>query len=195
MCEISTNEFERRAKLVMNKLFRAGELAHNDLGHYFLNANAVRCHLKSLLRRNDARDCLSRLEVMYPLLSRAEIPKMEIASVPKEFKEMLVGAYKIEWHYDSQLNVLQSDEYKKKYKTKMGKAGTMIYPKCKDTMGFDPYPTSIKMWLETLYRPGQLVTFTGSAYHMDSALIKCQTAKMVSIVFDYDHFMTVTQVY
>jgi len=188
---INPGEMGRRSKIVMNKLMEPGSFNHNDLGFYFLSSNANRNHLKTLLRRQDAKDCLDRVGVMYPLVPASEIPDKDIASLPEELKEMLHGLYKIEWHYECQHHVMMSDQYKRRYKFVLAKG---VYTKCRDTIGLDPFTMAMKMWLETLHRPGKMVTYQGTAYHTDTCLVTTQTVKMMSVVYDYDHFITVTQV-
>ena len=171
-----------------------GDIEHVDLGFYFLHCNANHQHQKVFMKRKDAADCQRRLECMWPLVPEEQIPKKGLNYLPEEIKTMLKGMYKVEWHYKGRLEVVRSVDYTTRFKVNFHKARN-IYKKCQDSMGFSDPAMGMKMWVESLHRPGKVITYKGKAISEKSSEVVVQTALVVSLVWDYDHFITATQVF
>ena len=145
------------------------------------------------MKRKDALDCLRRLTSLWPLKAAEQIPPTTRDGLPVELLAMTHGSYKIEWHYEGRITILMSDDYKNKYRYKVGK-NRPVYRKCLDTMGFSDYTMAMKMWIESLHRPGHVINYKGKAAIHTSVELVIQSATVVSLVYDYDHFITLTQV-
>jgi len=192
LCVPQSMEMLKRAKAVMD-MWLAGELPHEDLAYYFQHCNSNYTHQKLFMKRKDAMDAMSRLEMMWPLKEEDQIPPTTKEGLPVELQAMTVGAYKIEWHYEGRIQIIMSDEYKAKYKFRAGK-NRPVYRKCIDTMGFADYTMAMKMWLESLHRPGHVINYRGKAIVQINTEPVVQTATVVSLVWDYNHFITLTQI-
>ena len=192
ICVPQESEMIKRSKMVMD-MWCSGQFPHEDLAYYFQHCNSNYTHQKLFMKRKDALDCLKRLTSMWPLKAAEQIPPASKDGLPIELLAMTHGAYKIEWHYEGRITITMSDEYKAKYKTKAGK-NRPVYRKCLDTMGFSDYTMAMKMWIESLHRPGHVINYTGKAAVNTGVELVIQTATVVSLVYDYDHFITLTHV-
>lgn len=191
-CIPQDDEMIKRARVLMGMLAK-GYIEHVDLGFYFMHSNANYHHHKVFMKRKDVMDCGKRLDAMWPLIPMEQIPEPVIGKLPVELESMLEGMFKIEWHYDGKIITHISPEYKNRFGYNL-KGNKSIYRKCVDTLGFDDYTMAIKMWLESISRPGKVVTYKGVAYAKEFFKPIIQTVLMVSLVWDYHHFITVTQV-
>lgn len=190
-CIPQDDEMIKRARIVMGMLAK-GEIEHVDLGFYFLHSNANYQHHKVFMKRKDVMDCASRLGAMWPLIPMEQIPEPVVDKLPVELEGMMKGMFKVEWHYDGKNIVHVSPEYRSRFNYNF-KGNKAIYKKCVDTLGFDDCTMGIKMWLESISRPGKVITYQGIAYAKDIGKPIIQTVLMVSLVWDYHHFITITQ--
>jgi hypothetical protein len=182
----------KRAKNVLDGLVQ-GRFQHVDIGIYTLHIHACRRHIRRLLNKSEVNDCLARLKIIYPLLNDG-IPALGEGKLPKVLHDMAVGTYKVEWFYAGEYKVARSPDYKVKLGHPMKNNIRNMHPKTIDTMGFSQWDMPMKMWMESLYRPGQVVSFGGVAFHVNRVKIQYQVARMMSIIFDYEHVITVTQI-
>lgn len=192
-CTPQAEEMVKRSRMVMGKLSH-GDIEHVDLGFYFLHCNANHQHQKVFMKRKDVMHCTQRLEVMWPLVSADQIPDPVVEKLPAELNQMLEGKFKVEWHYDNKLITWASDEYKERFGVNL-KGDRSIYKKCVDTMGFEDCAMALKMWLESVMRPGKVITYKGAAFMVGFEKPIIQSVLVVSLVWDYNHFITVTQAF
>lgn len=99
--------------------------------------------------------------------------------------------WKIEWMYKGGYVTMKSDVYKAKFGTNKTSRKD-LYTKIVDTMGFSHWDVAYKMWLESLRSPGQVIKYEGMAYHLDTKKTGVQTARMMTMVLDYQHVITLT---
>jgi hypothetical protein len=175
-------------------MLKDGKFEHTDLAMYFLHCNSNLCHQRVFMKRKDASDCLERLKVIYPLSEENLIPPMTLDRVPDPIKSMMEGLYKIEWHYNGMVNMMMSDKYRSRFKFHQCKQRA-VYRKCLDTMGFAKPEQAFKMWIESVYRPGGIIVYEGAAYDQDAMRKITQKVIMITVVYDYEHFITATQVF
>lgn len=188
----------KRAKTLQERIINA-EFEHSDIASYTLNAHAIKTHKKKLFKSQDMKDVTMRVETMWPLIKKDELPSMCVVDhLPAEclnlIKQFPVGAWKVEWmwngSYDFQMNDLYKDRY---YKFSRNKERG-IYMKLWDGMGFAKYEMGYKMWVESLYRPGKIMRYEGNAYLMNEKRVACQVARTISHIYDYAHIVSVTVV-
>lgn len=184
----------KRACLLQQNLID-GKYEHNDVVAYALNSHAIKTHKKKLFKRHDMSDVLDRVKTLYPLAEY--VPSLMIVdNLPSyciEFMRKYSGsAWKVEWMfngtYDYQSNGLYTSRYMKYGKCK--ERG--IYSKLWDGMGFSKVDTGYKLWVESVYRPGQVVKYEGNAFVADTKTVICQVARMMTHIFDYSHIATIT---
>lgn len=148
-----------------------------------------------MLRRADFKDVHSRVVVQYPE-SKEPIPEeKKMEQLPEKmmefFKEWPDSVWKIEWMYRGGFITAKSDIYSNRYGPSLTSRKD-LYTKIVDTMGFSKWEMGYKMWVETIRTPGQVVKYEGLAYHLDKKKTGFQTARMMTIVLDYQHIITVT---
>lgn len=181
----------KRAKDVMERLLN-GSMEHCDLALFTLQMNATKNHKKMPIKRRDYADVRDRLKIVHP--AGAKIPHATIGDLPEPLASFLGAGgmvWKIEWMYEGDYLVEESEEYKNRYK--YNRQGCKnLYSKLVDMMGFAKWDMSLKMWIETLFRPNQVVSYEGKAFRHDIRVVQLQTAKMMSVVLDYKHVITAT---
>lgn len=89
--------------------------------------------------------------------------------------------------YSSQRSVSYKDRFSF---SKM--ADKKVYQKLVDTLGFSRWNTAHRMWIESLYRPQQVVKYEGKAFDLQKQETVIQTAKMMTYIIDYEHIITCT---
>jgi len=181
----------KRAKDVMDGLLR-GKFEHNDMALYLLQMNANAQHKKTLVKRKDLTDMRNRVAVMYPIVD--QIPHMTIEELPVPLKTFLGDdqhSWKIEWFYGGDYICQQSGMYKEGFQyNRHGMRN--VYAKLIDTMGFSKWDMAYKMWIETLCRPEQVISYEGMAFHVLRQKLESQKARMMSMILDFEHVITVT---
>jgi hypothetical protein len=183
-------EMEKRARDV-EKQVRDGFMGFRDIFIYLLNAEAVRTHWRKYLKRKESLDVLERLRTMHPLLEKDDIPNPTMTHLIPAMKALLDGreVWCVEWFYEGRRMVKPSDIYKDRYLgVCQGKASSRIA----DMIGFCKWDSGLKLWIESLYRPGQVIYCEGAAYRFDSQEKKNQKVRMLSHIYDFDHVVTVT---
>ena len=187
-------ELIKRATDIQERL-QNGEFEHEDMVLYTIQLSAVRQHKKSLLKKNDFKDIKNRVMVRHPE-TRDPIPtETKIEELPASLysfmKDSLNAAWKIEWMYRGGYVTSKSLIYKERF----GSSPTSrkdVYAKICDTMGFSKWDVGLKMWIESMHTPGQIIKYEGVAYHWDTKKTKLQTCKMMTVVLDYQHVITMT---
>lgn len=187
-------EFVKRSLDVQEKIAN-GEFEHDDLVMYTIQLSANRQHKRSILKKNDFKDVQSRVLVQYPE-GVMEIPEeKKLESLPLAMASLIASHpkshWKIEWMYKGGYVTMKSDMYKDRFGTNKTSRKD-LYAKIVDTMGFSHWEVAYKMWVESIRCPGQIIKYEGLAYHLDTKSTKTQTAKMMTVVVDYQHMITLT---
>ena len=185
----------KRAKDVMEGVFE-GRYPHQDLAMYHLHISAQRQHKKNLLKKQDLLDISQRIKIMNPPTTD-KIPNNVIEDLPYDLLEMIVKSgvdhWKVEWMYCGEYFTKFSKDFRLRYG--YNKQGVRsVYSKLVDTLGFSRWEIVYKMWLESLYRSGQVIMYEGKAFHADTEVTVGQVARMKSLILDYDHIITVTTI-
>ena len=105
-----------------------------------------------------------------------------------------VGFWRVEWMYEGRMQSRVSPGFNQRYKP-MLKGVRELYAKMTDTLQFEKPEMAHKLWLESLYRPEQVVFYEGWAYHLDEDKVKFQTARVMSFILDYEHVITITTIH
>ena len=164
---------------------------------YTIQLSAARQHKKSLLKKADFKDVQSRVVIKYP--EAKEIPEeMKMGCLPSLMVAFLAdnsktNNFKVEWMYKGGYKTAKSDVYSARYGTNKV-ARRDLYTKCVDTMGFGYWDAAYKMWIESIRSPGQIIKYEGMAYHLDTKKNELQTAKMMTLIIDYQHMITITTI-
>lgn len=140
------------------------------------------------------KDVRERIRVVYPLVEIS--PEASISKLPTVLTELLAGAaiFKIEWMFDGGYEMMSSGEFKAAFGFNFKGNIRNVYRKVQDTLGFSNYDTAYKMWTETLHRPGMVIRYQGRAYRENLKATVCQIARMCSVIYDFEHVVTVTVV-
>lgn len=192
------DEFVKRAKTLQDRILN-GEFEHNDLASYTLNAHAIKTHKKKLFKSQDMKDVTMRVETMWPLVKKGELPSLCIVdNLPQGCLELInkfpLAAWKVEWMWNGSFDFQMNDLYKGRYFKFSRHKERGVYTKLWDGMGFAKYEMGYKMWVESLYRPNKVMRYEGNAYLMNEKRVACQVARVISHVYDYAHIVTVTVV-
>lgn len=193
-CEPVKGEFVKRAMDVQQKL-QDGEFDHEDLALYTIQLSAAVQHKRSILKGADFKDVRKRVVANYPECKEGDIRKQTMETLPDEMLSFMVenhdSHWKVEWIYKGRYMVTKSDIYLKRYGSNLTSRKD-LYTKIIDTMGFSRWDVGYKMWVESIRRSGQIVKYEGQSYHLDTKKTCFQTAKMMTIIFDYQHLITMT---
>lgn len=182
----------KRSKAITTNLVE-GKYDHVDLAYYTLQLNARLLHHRGVMKRIELRDCLERVRIMWPRSEEAPHPLIALETLPAELADMAQGVYKVEWFYEGALEIKTCEVYRFRYFYQLyGERN--ILKKTIDTVGMCHYEMPFKMWLESVRCPGQLITYEGMAWWNNMKALKRQKLLMKTIVFDYEHLITVTQV-
>jgi hypothetical protein len=147
-----------------------------------------------MFKAQDMKDVKMRVETMWPptkLLPALLVVDFLPMACLNLINKFPLGAWKVEWMFNGSYEVHKNDLYKQRY-LMMGKRGKEIYSKLWDGMGFAKFDMAYKMWLETLFRPGQIIRYEGNAFLLDQNIVKPQVARMITHVYDFDHIVTVS---
>jgi hypothetical protein len=185
----------KRAKDIMVGVLE-GRYEHNDLAMYHLHIAAVRQHKKALLKKPDLADVRDRLSIMFPE-TKENVPTLTVDALPRHMKEFVqdrqVKEYKIEWMYNGVTHEELSEGYKRKFGyNRFGYK--KLYCKLIDTLGMSRWEVPFKMWIESLFRLGQVIRYEGMSYHTDTEMTTPQVVKMMSHVVDFNHIISITVV-
>lgn len=192
-CKPQQSEFIRKAADAQDQLF-SRLFEHVDIAMYTLYVHGRRNHCKALFKRPEINDITSRVEILYPRVPEEEIPLMEVQHLPMSLRELVSahqGHYRVEWFYKGVYTCKMSSGFQSRYTTKL--CGIKrVYPKLVQTLNFSECASSLKMWLESMYRPNTVIKYEGLAYHQASEKVVHQTVRMMSVIYDFEHIITVT---
>lgn len=153
----------------------------------------MRQHKRCILKKKELQEVCHRVSILHP--TGADVPPPTIDKLPlplANFMEMHPNAaYKVEWYYQGAIFCDKGEWYEEKFNfNKMCQKD--ILTKFLDTMGFSDWQMSYKMWVESLRTNGQIIKYEGMGYQQDVRQTNFQIAKMMSMVIDYNHVITVT---
>lgn len=172
-----------------------GRYVHCDLAMFTLHQQAVHQHKKSLMKRQDYLSMKSRLEIMYPIPEGFAFPLLTRAELPQDLlrvmDEHMNWDIKIEWMHKGEYFVEMMGDYKKKTDYNRFR-NTKVYNKVVDTIGLSRWDMGYKMWVESLYRPGQVIFYQGKAFDMMTKSLVNRVVRMTSRILHYDAMITLT---
>jgi hypothetical protein len=182
----------KRARDVETRV-REGLMGFQDLSIYLLNVEATRAHWRKYLKRKEAMDVLERLRTMHPVMDREDIPGPSKKYLPESMKALLDGrsVWCVEWFYEGKHTVEASPQYASRY---LGVPHPKISSRLADMVGFCKWDSAMKLWIESLWRPDNVIFCEGTAYHFDVAEKREQKVRMISHIYDFEHVVTVTVV-
>lgn len=172
-------------------MLQCNEFQFVDMAMYIMQVHASKRHYKTLLRRPEMVDVTERVKIMWPL--KTDLPTIGVGQIPLEIVSKMNGTplWKVEWFWDGSIISSKTPQWKERFKfSYCGERG--VYQMVSDTMGFSKHDMAMKMWLESLHRPGQYIYYEGKAFMQGSGELKVQKATMISTIYDYNHVMTVT---
>lgn len=192
---MQSRESLKRAKLVMAAI-TGRNVEHVDIAMYTLHNVAVRQRKKMVLKRQDLSDVRQRLQAMYPAIDAALIPPPTLISLPSAIGASFLGdssCFKVEWFYMGSESSYATSDYRARFH--VSKQGNKhLYNKAVDTIGLSKYSTAMLLWLESLYRPGKVIKYEGLGYHQNTHTVHPQVVRVMSLVLDYEHVISVTVV-
>lgn len=194
LCTISRDELKRRVK-DLDKRMRDGEMGFQDLAIHLLNMEASRRKMTKYMKRKEQVDVLHRVRTMHPLVEGLDIPSPLLGNLPAHFKSMIDGRsiWRVEWMFNGRHTAMSTGEYENRYLGEAVKVRCTV-AKIQDMVGFCKWDSAIKLWMESLYRPDQIVYYEGKAYLQHTGETKFQKVRMMSHVYDSDHVVSMTVV-
>lgn len=183
---------EKRARDVENCI-REGALGFQDQFIYLLNVEAVRAHWRKYVKRREAMDALDRLRATHPLLPRGDVPTPSMKNLPGNMSALLDGrdVWCVEWFYEGRRTVKVGSTYQARY---LGVPHIKISARISDMIGFCDWRTAMKLWVESMWSPDNVVCCEGTAFYFDVQEKREQKVRMMSHIYDFDHVVTVTVV-
>lgn len=170
---------------------------HSDIGLYILHLSAVKSHKRSVFKKADLDDVRSRLKIVHPtLMGKPPVVRVltELPQVMQDFISQQGGMWKVEWFYKGGYDTRFSPGYLMRFRPKT--EGTRdLYTKVLETLQFQDHAAGHRLWLESLYRPGKVVFYEGVGYQLDTHKTVVQTAKIVSVILDYEHVISATIIF
>lgn len=170
---------------------------HSDIALYTLHLSAVRSHKKMVFKKNDLKDVRERIKIMFPI--GEAIPKEgDLFGIDQSGLDLIEGVsekgfWRVEWMYEGRHHSRVGPGFNQRFKPQL-RGVRDLYVKMTDTLQFEKKEMAHKLWLESLYRPGQTVMYEGWAYALEKEQVVYQTARVLSFVLDYEHIITVTTV-
>lgn len=172
-----------------------GRYVHSDLAMFTLHQQALHQHKKSLLKKPDFVNMRHRLEILYPMPADFNFPLLDKDHLPGHLQGALQDhrgwSTKIEWMHKGEYFVDMTPDYKKKTDYNRFRNGK-LYNKIVDTIGFSRWDMAYKLWVESLYRPDQLMFYKGKAYDMETKSLVNREARMISTILYFDALITIT---
>jgi hypothetical protein len=185
----------KRSKLLMNNIHE-NKFRYSELGMYTIHLEANRTHRKLVFKRPELLGVRTRLGKRHPLLPGKQIPKPQPEYVPEEISKFIMehdagAAVKVEWFFVGVYYVKCNEQYNMVCDMERH-ADQTLYSKTIDTMNFSRYDIAFKTWLESVDAPGKVVQYQGALMHNVSKAVVVKTARMMSIVLDFEHIITAT---
>ena len=179
---------------INNTTFKYPELAMHTI-----HLEASRSHRRLIFKRPELEEVRNRLRGRYPHVSKDDIPHTALVSLPFSLKEFMASydytttAIKAEWMYSGLYTNFVNETYKERMY--LGRNGDRnMYKKVVDVMGLSEYDMAFNMWMESVDRPQMLIKYDDIAYHRGLGCAVQTGVRMMSVVVDFEHIITVTVV-
>lgn len=176
---------------------KENKFEYSELCMYLIHMEASRSHRRLVFKRPELLEVRARLIKQLPLVNIDLIPTMEIWKLPPVLFEFLkqynyvTTAIKVEWFYGGIYHYEVNVEYRNRIK--MGRQGErQMYSKTFDSLGFNDPEMALRMWMESVDRPGVLIKYEDVAYHQGDNKAVHQVARMISTAIDCEHVITAT---
>lgn len=170
-------------------------MGYQDIVVHLLNLEASRRKITKYMRRKEQVDVLQRLRTIYPIVRSIDVPSPILGNIPAHFKAMMDGrdVWRVEWFYNGRHMAMSTQEYDERYLGEAIKVRNAV-TKLRDMVGFCKWDSAVKLWMESLYRPDQIVYYEGRAYLQNSGKTVYQKVRMMSHIYDSDHVVSITVV-
>lgn len=198
-CEPSQKEWVTRAKKVFKEL-RDGDYYHNDFARYQIYLQSLVFDTKIVLTRQDVLDIFRRIsagDVHYSFIKPLE--NRTIDDLPVYMKTFAGSGdvTKLEFLDKGRYKVVVSPKYESYFMTGDEIIRTAKYhripPKLVDTCRFNQYDLAYRVWSESLYRPGCVISYTGPALWRADNVCVWTTMRVLSYIQAHDSVATITQ--
>lgn len=194
-CKIGGSEFYKKAKWIMEDI-KDNKFQYSELAMYHIHMEASRASRRLVFKRPELVEVKSRVEGKYPLIHHSHIPPFIIPSLPKVLLDF-INTYdysrvmiKVEWFYGGLYHYEANNPYRQQIHFHRNSDRT-VYSKAVDTCGFNEYDRPFKMWIESVDYPLTVISYTGLAYRKDVSMVTIQTMKIMTMVLDYQHMVSV----
>ena len=184
----------KRVRDLMDALYN-GEFIHNDLAFHLLQLQARQSHVRGLMKRYEAADCISRLKVVHPP-NENEFPGSELKCLPACLRDLTMGTeyFKVEFFEGGNVKTVASESYASTFPANQYNHRRTIR-RVADMILFLDFKMPLIMWIESLRFPGKMISFEGKAWtSMRDGRVLRQRVEMMSLIYDYEHVITVTRV-
>lgn len=195
-CKIGFTEFHKKAKWIMEDI-KENKFQYSELAMYHVHMEASRASRRLVFKRPELVEVKSRLEAKYPLIHHSMIPPFMVSLLPKTLLDF-INTYdysrdmiKVEWFYSGLYHYEANNPYRQQIHFHRNSDRT-VYSKAVDTCGFSEYNKPFKMWTESVDHPLMVVSYMGLAYRKDVGMITMQTMKIMTMVLDYQHMISIT---
>lgn len=194
-------EIVARSKAVVRSILGAAYV-HNDYAKYALHLQACKYTGRGLLYRTEIKDIYARitqedLKHSMPTVSQTTL----FTKMPPQLHEIVSNSrcYKIECcDNDGTYKVITNDVYGENFITA---GGIMAYskkykliPKLVDFLGACEHDIHYKMWIETLFYPGQIIVYSGHSIWRKTKDMVLTKILMSSMIVSYGQIVTVTSI-
>lgn len=184
----------------MFKELRNGEYYHNDLARYQIYLESMVFETKNVLTRQDVLDIFNRVARFDAMDTRSQysFENATVDDLPEFMRDFVAQSdvVKLEFMGMGRYKVIVSDLYETHFMSgneiiEIAKANR-IPPKLVDTCRFNQYDMVYRVWSESLYIPGSVISYTGPAIWRGDNKLAWTTMRVMSYIQAHDTIMTVT---
>lgn len=191
-------DFIKKSKLVFSDVI-SNKFKYSEQAMFLIHLEAKRVHRRLVFKKKELDEVRDRLFKLYPAKSDDEIPDMLICALPPTLTDFMrqfshdKDGIKVEWFYGGIYYYTANSAYKERIDVTR-KGERQLYSKCVDTLAFSEYDIAFKMWLESIDRPGVVIKYDGLGFHRTKNMSVQQTARIMSLIVDASHAITMTVV-
>lgn len=186
-----------RAKKAFQQL-RNGEYYHNDTAKYQIYLQSLTFDTKSMLTRQDVLDIFNRIAKGETHRGTMPLETISVDDLPDFMRDFVKDedVAKIEYMDGGRYKVTTSPLYEKHFmssKQILDIARTHhLPPKMVDTCGYNQYDMAYRVWSESLYLPGAVISYTGPALWRGDNKLAWTTMRVMSFTERHDAVVTIT---
>lgn len=195
-CLWGNREWFQRPKEVF-RLLSSGGIVHSDVGKYQIYLQCQYYGLGRLMMVHDMEDISSRLQYYE---GQGAPPHPSLQEMPLECLGFVSGQQycKLEWCYAGRYYISTTQGYGSEILGAIDILSltktVMIPPKLVDTLGLGWVGRACQMWSESILMRGTVVSHEGPIYFKKTGKVVQGKISMLTIVFSFDHLLTVTLV-